>query len=305
LIYAMKSLRTNVNKKMTVPEVQNLKMEVLTSIQEKMVPNVLVQDYLQKSYTSFDDFWLFRKQFTKSFAALTFMTYVMNMNNRFPHKMFISRSTGNVWGTELIPALAASNAYFHNNEPVPFRLTPNLHVLMGPIGVEGLFSTAIMAIAKCLTEPEVSSVIKDTKANGAGPPAAGANGTNGVNGNASTSAATSATNPSSNSNTASATAASVSTQQFELEQHLSLFVRDEMIFWFTQQHRSAGASAEQKIREKVDANSMIIVRRTTSLCATNNSQSMIPANQTVIDLISKAVNPANLAQTDHLWMPYL
>ncbi|KAK6523766.1 hypothetical protein TWF281_001738 [Arthrobotrys megalospora] len=243
LIYAMKSLRTNVNKKMSGPEVQNLKMEVLSAIQENMVPNTVVQDYMQASYTSFDDFWIFRRQFSYQFAALTFMTYVMNMNNRFPHKMFIAKATGNIWGTELIPAMAASNAYFHNNEPVPFRLTPNLHTLMGPIAVEGIYSCAIMAIARCLTEPE----------------------------------------------------------QFELEQYLSLFVRDEMIFWFTQQHRSM--AGDQKIREKVEVNSTIIVRRTAALCANNTA--MIPANQTVIDLISKAVNPANLAQTDHLWMPYL
>ncbi|KAK6354722.1 hypothetical protein TWF696_003861 [Orbilia brochopaga] len=242
LIYAMKSLRNNVSKKMSGPEVQNLKMEVLSAIQEKMVPSNVVQDYMQASYSSFDDFWIFRRQFAYQFAALTFMTYVMNMNNRFPHKMFIAKATGNIWGTELIPAMAASNAYFHNNEPVPFRLTPNLHTLMGPIAVEGIYSCAIMAIARCLMEPE-----------------------------------------------------------FELEQYLSLFVRDEMIFWFTQQHR--GAAADQKLREKVDVNSTIIVRRTAALCANNTA--MIPANQTVIDLISKAVNPANLAQTDHLWMPYL
>jgi len=138
--------------------------------------------------------------------------------------------------------MAANNAVFHNNEPVPFRLTPNIHSLMGPISVEGVFSCAVMAIARCLTGPE-----------------------------------------------------------FDLEQHLSLFVRDEMIFWFTQQHRSG--MGEQQIREKVDLNSEIIVRRAASLCSANTSN--IPANQTVIDLISKAVNPANLAATDHLWMPYL
>lgn len=194
------------------------------------------------------------------------MTYVMSMNNRFPHKMFIAKATGNVWGTELIPAMAASNAYFHNNEPVPFRLTPNLHTLMGPIAVEGIFSCATMAIAKCLTEPEVRS---DSQPLNDYPKYL--------------------TNTFFNS-------------QHELGQYLSLFVRDEMLFWYTQQHRG-NAQGDPKIREKVEINSTIIVKRTTALCA--NSTAMIPANQTVIDLISKAVNPANLAQTDHLWMPYL
>jgi transformation/transcription domain-associated protein len=33
--------------------------------------------------------------------------------------------------------------------------------------------------------------------------------------------------------------------------------------------------------------------------------SSLPANQTVIDMISKSVNPMYLAQMDALWMPYL
>lgn len=80
-----------------------------------------------------------------------------------------------------------------------------------------------------------------------------------------------------------------------------MFVRDEMIFWFTQQHRPG--LGEQQLREKVQVNSEIIVRRATSLAQAG--QGNLPANQTVIDLINKAANPFNLAQLDNLWMPYL
>lgn len=37
----------------------------------------------------------------------------------------------------------------------------------------------------------------------------------------------------------------------------------------------------------------------------NGPGGALPANQTVIDLIARAVNPLNLAATDALWMPYL
>jgi len=56
-------------------------------------------------------------------------------------------------------------------------------------------------------------------------------------------------------------------------------------------------------REPVQANSEIIVKRTMSLASAPSGA--LPANQTVIDLIAKAVNPMYLAQTDALWMPYL
>lgn len=41
------------------------------------------------------------------------------------------------------------------NEPVPFRFTPNMQEFMTEVGMEGLLTAGINAIARCLTEPEV------------------------------------------------------------------------------------------------------------------------------------------------------
>ena len=171
------------------------------------------------------------------------MTYMMHMGNRYPNKIMISRSTGDIWGSELIPIINPNKAFFFNPEQVPFRLTPNIQTLMGPIATEGLFACAIMAIARCLTEP-----------------------------------------------------------RHELEQQLSIFVRDEMMFWATTHHRDRVLSAQQ-LRDLVYNNSDIIVNRAVSLASPPEGN--LPANQTTIDLISKAVNPQHLASGDALWMPYL
>jgi len=258
VLFTMDKIRALVESKVGLPHLTSMqandsqkhpeqsitaRLETYTAIQERWVENTLVLDYFTKVYPSFSEFWLFRRQFSYQFAALTFMTYILHMHNRYPHKMSIARATGNVWGSELMSCMAAGKAFFHNPEPVPFRLTPNLQTLMGPLATEGIYSCAIMAIARCLTEPE-----------------------------------------------------------FELEQQLSLFVRDEMIFWFTSQHRASQMEGGS-LRETVQTNSEIIVKRTLSLA--RSPEGALPANQTVIDLIAKAVNPLNLAQTDALWMPYL
>jgi transformation/transcription domain-associated protein len=218
------------------------RLEVLHAIQQKWVPHTLVLDYFQKVYPEFEEFWLFRKQFSYQLASLTFMTYILYMHNRYPLKINIARGSGNIWGSELMSYMSTARPFFHNPEPVPFRLTPNLQTLMGPLATEGIFSCAMMAIARCLTEPE-----------------------------------------------------------FELEHALTLFVRDEMIFWFTSSHRVQ--MTENQLRESVQVNSEAIVKRAVSLA--QSPQGNLPANQTVIDLIAKAVNPMNLAQCDALWMPYL
>jgi transformation/transcription domain-associated protein len=43
----------------------------------------------------------------------------------------------------------------HNAEAVPFRFTPNMQHFVTPIGIEGLMTSGMMAIARGLTEPEV------------------------------------------------------------------------------------------------------------------------------------------------------
>jgi transformation/transcription domain-associated protein len=233
------------------------RLELLNAIQNKWVPSNVALKYFQCVFPSFDEFWLFRRQFSYQLATLTFMTYILYMHNRYPQKMHISRRTGNIWGSELMSFIGTNKPYFINPEPVPFRLTPNLQILMGPLAMEGIFTVAILAIARSLTEPE-----------------------------------------------------------FELEHNLTLFVRDEMLVWFaTLSHRSNKEQAQQgqgpqqfhfetdNVRETVQLNSEQIVKRAVSLA--QSPPGNLPATQTVIDLIAKAVNPVNLAQCDALWMPYL
>ncbi|KAK7430359.1 transcription-associated protein 1 [Neonectria magnoliae] len=244
VLFTMEKLRGALESKSSNKPEQTAtaRLEVFNAIQEKWVPSTLALEYFQKVFPQFSEFWLFRRQFSYQLSALTFMTYILYMHNRYPQKINIARGSGNIWGSELMSYMSAQKPFFHNPEPVPFRLTPNLQTLMGPLATEGIFACSLMAIARCLTEPE-----------------------------------------------------------HELEHALTLFVRDEMIFWFTSSHR-AGMS-ENQLRESVQVNSDSIVKRAISLA--HSPVGNLPANQTVIDSIAKAVNPMNLAQCDALWMPYL
>ncbi|KAJ3577545.1 hypothetical protein NPX13_g3024 [Xylaria arbuscula] len=219
------------------------RLEVFTAIQEKWVPHTVALEYFQSIYPEYSDFWLFRRRFSYQLSALTFMTYILYMTIRYPSKMNIARGSGKIWGSELMSCMAVGKPFFHNPEPVPFRLSPNLQTLMGPLATEGIFSCSVMAIARCLTEPE-----------------------------------------------------------FELEHALTLLVRDEVIFWFTSSHRAIHLN-ETQLRETVQTNCDMVVKRALSLAQPPLGN--LPANQTVIDLIARAVNPMSLAQCDALWMPYL
>lgn len=53
------------------------------------------------------------------------------------------------------------------NRPVPFRLTPNLCELISPVGISGIFTHCMIAVARCLVQPQFSissyfrTVLKD------------------------------------------------------------------------------------------------------------------------------------------------
>ncbi|KAF2159890.1 hypothetical protein M409DRAFT_37843 [Zasmidium cellare ATCC 36951] len=242
----------------------NMRIEALNHIQERYVPKDVVRKYFAATYPSYDSFWLFRKHFSYQLAALTYITFTMHMTVRYPNKMHIARGSGNIWGSELLPFMLANRPIFHQPEPVPWRQTPNLQVLMGPIHTEGIFTCALMAIARCLTSDNISS------------PPATANGQQN---------------------------AAQETNNCELEHHLSIFIRDEIQFWYTQSHRQ-GHFKENEMREHVQRNAEAIVNKAVAI-AKEPTGNNLPASQSVLDFIAKATNPEKLAQTDLLWMPYL
>ncbi|CAO2647302.1 Nn.00g082240.m01.CDS01 [Neocucurbitaria sp. VM-36] len=152
VLFSIEKLRALQPK--NIEHANSIRLETFAAVQEKYVPPTVVQDYFRATFPDFEDFWLFRRTFSYQLAALTFMTYVMHMNTRFPQKISVSRGTGKVWGSELIPSMAVGKPILHNSEPVPFRLTPNLQTIMGPLNLEGIFAPAVMTVARCLIEPE-------------------------------------------------------------------------------------------------------------------------------------------------------
>ncbi|KAJ3171894.1 hypothetical protein HDU87_008212 [Geranomyces variabilis] len=234
--------------KMDKVEVLNLKAELLEDIATKFMPETILTKYMSKTLTSYGDLWTMRKQFTHSLASNTFMTHVLSVGQRSPHKISISRNTGNIWFSDLLPGLAATTSLFANSEPVPFRFTPNIQHFLTPIGVEGVFATSLQAIGRALTEPN-----------------------------------------------------------YELEDYLSIFVRDELVTW--QSIVRKPPASEAQLRETTLQNVDLILKRTAALACKEEREKGLelcePANQTVLDLISNAVNPHKLCQMDASYMARL
>ncbi|KAJ3344480.1 hypothetical protein HDU83_005150 [Entophlyctis luteolus] len=225
-------------------ELLNLKTEIMEDIAHRMVPDNILTKYMMKKMKTFSDLWNMRKHFTGQMAAVTVMTYLFSIGHRTPQKFNISMRTGDVWSSDLLPSISNANFLFHNIESVPFRLTPNIQHFITPIGMEGVFTSAVMSIARGLTEPEP-----------------------------------------------------------ELEDYLSIFVRDELVLF------KKPVFQEQQLRDLVNQNCDLLLKRSHALACKiereKGAETAQPANQTVLDLVSQAANPLKLAQMEPVFMPML
>ncbi|GJN92776.1 hypothetical protein Rhopal_005814-T1 [Rhodotorula paludigena] len=135
-------------------EIWSARQEVLEEVACKMVPDDVLKKYLIKSMDSPNDLWHLRKHMTASYAGFVFMTYVLSMADRRPSRIHISRSTGKLYTSDMVPSIIPARPELTHNEPVPFRFTPNFQRFIGPHGTEGLLTSSLTAIARALTESE-------------------------------------------------------------------------------------------------------------------------------------------------------
>ena len=263
LAYTIEKLHTAYDPRLPKPDVLSVKTEILSAIQTLFVPNSVLKNYFLNYYPKFEDFWIFRKQFSSQYATFAFSTYMLCINARQPQKIHINQSSGRVWTSEMLPYKVVAGKSPHNIfqtsnldvsaqraapmfcslELVPFRLTPNIQELIGPIGSEGIFSMHMMIIAQCLSNSE-----------------------------------------------------------YEIEHFMNLFIKDDILSWYAQRTRYV-TQDPPNLREIVKFNVDYLVKRISQLSSDSSSQSV--SSQYIVNLITHAVNPRNLASTDTLWMAYL
>lgn len=127
------------------------------------------------------ELWRMRKEFTLQLASSSFITYVLALSSRIPARFHVSRGTGQIALSEVLPGMTPlfvltfgvslrsmalgipsnqASPLIGSPDIVPFRLTPNLQHFIGPIRTEGLLAPSIMAIARSLTDSDVRGFFK-------------------------------------------------------------------------------------------------------------------------------------------------
>jgi transformation/transcription domain-associated protein len=69
------------------------------------------------------------------------------IGGRTPYKILFARASGKTFQIDFYPVYD-QRGMLERSEPVPFRLTRNLHTFFTPFGIEGVFVSAMAAAAQ-------------------------------------------------------------------------------------------------------------------------------------------------------------
>lgn len=248
----LREFRQSATRQLTKTEFITLKKDLFEEVAIKLVPEDVLTKFMMRTMLGPSELWRMRKQFALQIASTSFMTYVLCLSSRQPARFHLSRATGQIAMSELLPGVSNQLPIFATSDIVPFRLTPNIQNFLGPVSTEGILTSSIMALGRCLTEPE-----------------------------------------------------------FDLEQQLCLFSRDEVISWMSM--RGKPWAVDMLFRQSVAANIDGVVKRAETMACKNERENVlqsngatatVPAVQTVTNLISSATNPLQLAKMGELYQPW-
>jgi transformation/transcription domain-associated protein len=131
----------------------DIRKEIFDTIRKEKVPMDILRRFMLATFPDHTDVWMFQRQFTSQLALSAFASYVLMLVKGAPHTLLFALDTGNIYPWDL-------NVTFNRDgeivapEPVPFRLTPNLVNFITPVGITGLFSSAMISAAEAISDTE-------------------------------------------------------------------------------------------------------------------------------------------------------
>uniref|UniRef100_A0A8D8TZY5 Transformation/transcription domain-associated protein n=1 Tax=Cacopsylla melanoneura TaxID=428564 RepID=A0A8D8TZY5_9HEMI len=137
-------------------------LTIYQDIQNTLVHPGLLNTWAVETFHSSTDYWTFRKMGTLQLALACFSEYVFHLTRLSPDMIYLHQDSGLLNVSYFKFDLNESTGELHADKPVPFRLTPNIVQFLTRIGVDGPLSASIVAVARCLSQPnyQVPAILK-------------------------------------------------------------------------------------------------------------------------------------------------
>ncbi|XP_065666832.1 transformation/transcription domain-associated protein isoform X3 [Hydra vulgaris] len=130
--------------------------EILKEVQTCFVPETMFKEWALYTYPTATEYWTFRKKLTQQIALAGLIEFVLHLTRLNPEMINIARDCGKVTFNYFRFDIDDIKGELDANRPVPFRLTPNLSEFITPVGINGIMTHCMIAVARCLVQPQFS-----------------------------------------------------------------------------------------------------------------------------------------------------
>ncbi|XP_070565955.1 transformation/transcription domain-associated protein-like isoform X2 [Ptychodera flava] len=127
--------------------------DILKDVQTNMVPRGLLKEWALHTFPGATDYWTFRKQCTLQLALLGFAEFVLHLTRLNPEMLQIGQDSGQLSVFYFRFDVDDTTGDLDANRPVPFRLTPNVAEFLTSVGVSGVLTASMIAVARCFVQP--------------------------------------------------------------------------------------------------------------------------------------------------------
>ena len=121
------------------------RLRLYNDITTTLVPDTLLSSFFHRAYSSLAEFHAFKLEFARQCALTGYLSYLLKIGDRAPHKLCVLQNTGRLYNTEFY-ATYNEQQMVECSEPVPFRLTRNMTQLLGQSTVDGLLSAVLQSL---------------------------------------------------------------------------------------------------------------------------------------------------------------
>ena len=135
--------------------VLNLRLKAFSDVCQQHVTENIFSQFMYKTLPTGSHLWTFKRQMCQEMALSCFISALLRIGGRTPQKILFAKNTGKVFMLDFHPAFD-SKGMTEFVEPVPFRLTRNLHTFFTPFGVKGDFVASMAAAAQACAAPGTS-----------------------------------------------------------------------------------------------------------------------------------------------------
>ncbi|KAI2509201.1 PI3/PI4 kinase-like protein [Fragilaria crotonensis] len=163
--YRVKKLRDmRSNENMSPEEMKQLMItihiDVLRDVCETKVDATILLDHIQGNLVSAENLFHFRRSFASHLAINSLMQHAFCVVVRTPSRVVLNETSGQVLSQDF--RLSYNNQGFLDSQKVPFRLTPNLNELIGPIMMDGRFIPSFSMAASAIKSnmEDIDSILR-------------------------------------------------------------------------------------------------------------------------------------------------